>query len=74
MSELPTYTEIADNAYEALHQSRKGLSDARDWLNSDWRDVGPIVPAKKAEAARLIAEAKAAIDKAKNAVAESAGR
>lgn len=71
---LPTWDEIAANAIEELNTSRRGLSDARDWLKSDWRGVGPIVPGKRAEAMRLIGEAKAALDQAKTALAESAGQ
>jgi hypothetical protein len=75
MSDLPTWREIADSTLDALNQSQRGLSEARDWMKSDWRDgKGPANPAKKQEAERLIREAKAAIDRAKTALYESAGR
>jgi hypothetical protein len=75
MSDLPTWREIADSTLDALNRGRSGLSDARDWMNSDWRDgYGPVNQEKRHEAARLIAEAKAAVDRAKNALYESAGQ
>lgn len=70
---LPTWDEIAKDALKELHQARLGLSEARDILNSDWRGVGPVVPAKRGEAMRLVGEAKSAIDRAKNALYESQG-
>lgn len=69
------WTEIARNAREALKEAGKDLSDARDWMNSDWPEgQGPADHDQKQEAARLIREAKALIDQAKNALDRSAGR
>jgi hypothetical protein len=51
-----------DNAYRAL-------SDAADWLRSDWRPIGSLFTAEQAARRsrmfREIAEAKAAINRAK---------
>lgn len=74
MAAMP-WNEIAGHALDALNDSRRGLSTARDWMLSDWPDgQGPAVPAKKSEAQRLVAEAKAAVDRAKNALRESTGQ
>lgn len=75
MSELPTWGDIAGDAHDALHKASVALSDARDWMKSDWREgQGPTDFKQKREAEKLIAEAKAAVTKAKNALAESAGQ
>lgn len=58
---LPTFGEMLDHA-------RGHLSEARDWLNSDWATAaGPSAAQADAyhEAMKLIGEAKAAIDRAK---------
>lgn len=74
MSELPIWDEIAGHATDALDAARKGLSDARDWMNSDWAEGhGPASHEARHEAARAIAEAKQKIDAAKRAIAKSAG-
>ena len=66
MAQLPTWTEIANNTRSSLNQARNGLSEARDWMNSDWREGhGPVDHDQRHEAARLISEAKALIDAAK---------
>ncbi|WP_328522856.1 hypothetical protein [Kribbella sp. NBC_00359] len=71
----PTWTDIANNARDSLNQARNGLSDARDWMNSDWRDGhAPVDHAQRHEAAQLISQAKALIDQAKSALDRSAGR
>lgn len=67
---LPTWPEIAAHATDSLNTSRLGLSDARDWLASDWSPIGkPLTPAEakaRAAAGDCIAKAKALIDQAKN--------
>lgn len=69
------WTEIARNARASLDQAGKELSDARDWLASDWPEGhGPADFEKKREAARMISEAKGLINQAKNALDRSAGR
>lgn len=59
MASLPTFEEIRRNA-------RNDLSSARDWLISDWSDkeISDEQGAAKAAALRLIAQAKAALDRA----------
>lgn len=70
MTQLPTYNEILDHAYDDIHRARGGLSDARDWLASDWKsgsnptDREPYQARQRARA--LIAEAKGLLDQAKN--------
>lgn len=44
--DLPTQREMILNAITALDKARSSLSDARDWLQSDWQPVGlPLAPA-----------------------------
>lgn len=60
---LPTFAIMLDLA-------RRNLSEARDWLGSDWSPgTGPTAAQAEhyLEARRLIGEAKAAIDRAKAA-------
>ncbi|WP_280393459.1 hypothetical protein [Nocardia wallacei] len=72
---LPTQSEIFFRALNALDASRSGLSDARDWLNSDWPPDSPPLPDTAADARSTIrakiAEAKALIDEAKGAAIEA---
>ncbi|MEV4371697.1 hypothetical protein AB0J71_31825 [Nonomuraea sp. NPDC049637] len=60
MPPIPTYLEM-------LTKVRAHLSDARDWLNSDWQPTTLTgeQAAARLRALRLIGEAKAAIDQAK---------
>ncbi|TCC33882.1 hypothetical protein E0H75_42245 [Kribbella capetownensis] len=75
MSELPTWNEIAGHALASLNEARLGLSNARDWMNSDWSDGhGPADHEKRHEAAQLIREAKQLIEQAKDALRASAER
>lgn len=75
MATLPTWPEIADEATKSLNQARGGLSAARDWLNSGWEDGhGPANGQARSEAVALVAQAKVAVDRAKKALAESAGQ
>ncbi|TWD81660.1 hypothetical protein FB561_2780 [Kribbella amoyensis] len=68
----PTWTEITRQATTCLNQGRAGLSDARDWLASDWHPAhGPTDHDQRHEAARLISQAKALLDQAKNALEAS---
>lgn len=60
MSELPTFEDMRHRAFALL-------SDAEDELRSDWQTgAGPTIEQGQAasEARRLIAQAKAALDKA----------
>ncbi|ULE31138.1 hypothetical protein [Mycobacterium sp. IDR2000157661] len=53
-TELPTRTAIFVNALAALDSARTALSDARDWLASDWTPVGSALTPEAAEARRTI--------------------
>jgi len=69
------WNAIAKNARDSLNEARNGLSEARDWLNSDWPEgAGPVDHDARHEAGRLVREAKDLIDQAKNALDRSAGR
>lgn len=73
--QLPTWTEIAKHTRDALNEARNGLSTARDWMNSDWPEGhGPADHEHRHEAARLISQAKALIDQAKDELDRSIGR
>lgn len=65
---LPTYDEMQKNARAHLDQARNALSNVRDELRSDWRPDSPPAGAQsdaRARAMKLVAEAKALIDQAK---------
>jgi hypothetical protein len=47
---LPTQREIILNAIAALEAARSSLSEARNWLHSDWRPAGSPLPPAAAEA------------------------
>ncbi|HEY9409028.1 MAG TPA: hypothetical protein VIP77_05550 [Jiangellaceae bacterium] len=72
MNQLPTYNEILDRAHDEIHKARGGLSEARDWLASDWKDGSNPDPTHRDaydardRARALISQAKALIDQAKN--------
>lgn len=71
---LPDYDAIEKNALGHLHTARNELSEVRDWLRSDWNPASPPTDAQHAargEAMRLVSEAKAMIDQAKNALERS---
>lgn len=66
--ELPTYDEIEKHALEHLDRARNELSEARDWLRSDWHPVGSPRPADAGDADGVIGfigGAKRLIDQAK---------
>lgn len=58
-TDLPSFEQIR-------REARNALSDARDWLISDWSDaeITDKQGEAKHEALRLIAQAKAALDRA----------
>lgn len=64
---LPTAQEMLDRAATYLDSARHALSEAGNWLRSDWRPVGsPLTRAQAARRKRMsaaVAEAKAIIDK-----------
>lgn len=64
-TELPTRTDLFVNALAALDSARSALSDARDWLRSNWEPVDTALPH---EAARARAEMLAAIGEAKDVI------
>ncbi|WP_094287400.1 hypothetical protein [Mycobacterium lehmannii] len=49
-AELPSRTDIFVNALAALDSARRSLSDARDWLASDWSPVGSALTPEAAQA------------------------
>lgn len=68
---LPTRREIFLEAADELSAAYRSLGDAGDWLRSDWRPVGSSLTKDQASARNAmqdaIAEAKAAINRAKSA-------
>jgi hypothetical protein len=77
VSNLPTADEMLGNAYDALHLARNTLSDARDWVKSDTCPLGrPLTTAQHeavSEVLRVVGEAKALIDQAKDAIENARG-
>lgn len=71
---LPTWDEIAANALEQLDVARNALSEARDWMQSDWAEGhGPANHKQRHEAAELIRKMKVQVDPAKEALRRSTG-
>ena len=72
MSALPTREEIFIKALAELSTAYRALGDAADWLRSDWRPVGSSLTDAQGNARtamyQAIAEAKTAINKAKDAI------
>lgn len=68
--ELPTWAEIEKYALSHLNSARNEMSEARDWLKSDFRPVGSSLPddtaAARSEVLRIISQVKNLIDQAKN--------
>lgn len=63
MSGLPTRDEMIRNALADLERASSALSDARDWLNSDWRPVGSSLTDEQADARTATRDAIAACKK-----------
>lgn len=66
---LPTWEQIAGHTIQELDAARNKLSEARDWLISDWRPgTGPTEDqaAAKRQIIAMIGEMKGEIDQAKN--------
>jgi hypothetical protein len=65
---LPTPDEMLANAQAELNNAYRALSDAADWLRSDWRPVGTSLTTEQARRRtkmhKAIADAKLAITKA----------
>ena len=53
-TQLPTRTEMFGNALAALDSARAALSDARDWLQSDWTPVGSALTPEAGEARQAV--------------------
>ena len=75
MTTLPTRREIFLEATDELSTAYRSLGDAADWLRSDWQPVGCSLTAEQATARsamwEAIGEAKAAINRAKDAAARA---
>jgi hypothetical protein len=73
MTQLPTRTDIFVNTQDALSTASSALSEARDWIRSDWSPIGSelTTQAAKARTSTLdsIGKAKAAIEAAKRDIA-----
>jgi len=70
MSTLPTAEEMLHNADFELGVAYRALTDAADWLRSDWRPAGsPLTAAqarRRAAMRQAIDEAKAAISRGRS--------
>jgi hypothetical protein len=68
VANLPTADEMLDNAAAELDKARRALSEARDWLASDWRPLGSMLTdaqvARRDRLREAIAEARTVIDHA----------
>ena len=77
MTALPTRAEMLRHALAGMEQASAALSDARDWLNADWRPVGSaLTPAQtnaRAHARRAITASQAEISAAADALRRAAG-
>lgn len=71
MTNLPTRREIFLEAADELSGAYRALGDAADWLRSDWQPAGGSLThtqaAARTEMFDAIGEAKAAINRAKDA-------
>lgn len=63
---LPTADQILDHAEQALRKASSALSDARDWLQSDWEPPSTALTEDQADRRTRLraatAKAKAAIE------------
>lgn len=75
MSNLPTREGMFRHANFELDVAYRGLSDAADWLRSDWQPVGSSLTDAQARARSeifdAIAEAKNVINRAKDAAEQA---
>jgi hypothetical protein len=66
MTDLPTRATMFTNCAEALDEAGVALSNARDWLRSDWTPVGSSLTDTAADARvsvlRAITDAKTLLD------------
>lgn len=72
---LPTRAEMFAHALEALEHASCSLSDARDWLKSDWRPAGSSLSDAGARARRLgleyVSDVKGEIEEVKQLMREA---
>jgi hypothetical protein len=72
---LPTRDEMIRNALVSLEQARGALSDARDWLASDWRPIGSELTTAQADARtttrQVVGRCKDEIDTATDALRQA---
>lgn len=77
MSNLPTRREIFLEATDELSTAYRALGDAADRLRSDWQPVGSPLTTEQSEARSAmfdaITEAKAAVNRAKDAAYRGVG-
>jgi hypothetical protein len=66
---LPTPEEMLSAAESQMERAYRALTDAADWLRSDWRPIGTPLTA---EQARRRSEMRKAIATAKTAINEAA--
>ena len=75
MAHLPTVAEVLGRTLDQLNHARNALSEAASWLRSDGRPSNAILTDDQADARTAtfdeIATAKAAIDRATNALYEA---
>lgn len=68
---LPTWDEIRTQATDSLEASRSAVTDAANWLRSDWKPDSPVpttVGDARTEAFELITQIKELTDRAKDAL------
>lgn len=68
---LPTREEMLANAAAALDKADSALTDALDWLRSDWQPVGSSLTGQQARDRRRMQRE---IGTAKNAINRAKGR
>lgn len=64
MTKLPSQIELFNRAENELQAAYRALSDARDWLRSDWDTSQPTIPGMGALRCLMIDR----IDEAKEAI------
>ena len=73
MADLPTRTDIFVNTRDALNSASAALSEARDWIRSDWSPIGSSLTTEAANARTstlcAVGDAKAVIEAAKHDIA-----
>ena len=57
MTGLPTPDQMLASAEQELRNANRALSDAADWLRSDWRPVGSALTPEQAQRRRQLQQA-----------------